>query len=166
MRRGKAPAAGARRASNDPSNHCTRRFASCMFCPSRRRQTRCRGTNCWPGSTRCSRNTASAAGCTPVTPRSAKGRIVYEAPGLTALLAAHRALEEAVLSKQQNRFKPDVARKWVELVYEGFFHDQLKIELDAVLASSQAMGNGDVVLETRGGQCGRATCREGRCRYV
>src|SRR5690606_1051876 len=35
-----------------------------------------------------------------------KGRIVYEAPGLTALLAAHRALEEAVLSKQQNRFKP------------------------------------------------------------
>src|SRR5690606_3292506 len=41
-----------------------------------------------------------------------KGRIVYEAPGLTALLAAHRALEEAVLSKQQNRFKPEVARKW------------------------------------------------------
>src|SRR3546814_15657072 len=41
-----------------------------------------------------------------------KGRIVYEAPGFTALLAAHRALEEAVLSKQQNRFQPDVARKW------------------------------------------------------
>src|SRR3546814_8828141 len=57
-----------------------------------------------------------------------KGRIVYEAPGLTALLAAHRALEEAVLSKQQNRFKPDVARKWVEPVYEGFFHDPLKTE--------------------------------------
>jgi argininosuccinate synthase len=37
-----------------------------------------------------------------------KGRIVFEAPGLTALLAAaHRALEEAVLTKQQNRFKPD-----------------------------------------------------------
>ncbi|MGE0209239.1 MAG: argininosuccinate synthase, partial [Lysobacteraceae bacterium] len=58
-----------------------------------------------------------------------KGRIVYEAPGLTALLAAHRALEEAVLSKQQNRFKPDVARRWVELVYEGFFHDPLKADL-------------------------------------
>jgi argininosuccinate synthase len=38
-----------------------------------------------------------------------KGRIVFEAPGLTALLAAHRALEEAVLSKAQNRFKPLVA---------------------------------------------------------
>ncbi|GAA3923384.1 argininosuccinate synthase [Luteimonas lutimaris] len=81
-----------------------------------------------------------------------KGRIVYEAPGLTALLAAHRALEEAVLSKQQNRFKPDVARKWVELVYEGFFHDPLKTDLEAFLASSQAMVNGEVVLETGGGR--------------
>ncbi len=79
-----------------------------------------------------------------------KGRIVYEAPGLTALLVAHRALEEAVLSKQQNRFKPDVARKWVELVYEGFFHDPLKTDLEAFLASSQATVNGEVVLETRG----------------
>ncbi|MEB2315366.1 MAG: argininosuccinate synthase [Xanthomonadaceae bacterium] len=80
-----------------------------------------------------------------------KGRIVYEAPGLTALLAAHRALEEAVLSKQQNRFKPDVARRWVELVYEGFFHDPLKADLEAFLKSSQAKVNGEVVLETHGG---------------
>jgi len=81
-----------------------------------------------------------------------KGRIVYEAPGLTALLAAHRALEEAVLTKQQNRFKPDVARKWVELVYEGFFHDPLKTDLEAFLVSSQRMVSGEVVLETRGGR--------------
>lgn len=81
-----------------------------------------------------------------------KGRIVYEAPGLTALLVAHRALEEAVLTKQQNRFKPDVARKWVELVYEGFYHDPLKTDLEAFLASSQAMVNGEIVLETRGGR--------------
>jgi argininosuccinate synthase len=80
-----------------------------------------------------------------------KGRIVFEAPGLVALLTAHRALEEAVLSKQQNRFKPDVARKWVELVYEGFFHDPLKADLEAFLASSQRCVNGEVTLETRGG---------------
>ncbi len=81
-----------------------------------------------------------------------KGRIVYEAPGLTALLVAHRALEEAVSSKQQNRFKPEVARKWVELVYEGFFHDPLKTDLEAFLASSQRMVNGEVVLRTNGGR--------------
>ncbi len=81
-----------------------------------------------------------------------KGRIVYEAPGLVALLAAHRALEEAVLTKQQNRFKPEVARKWVELVYEGFFHDPLKTDLEAFLQSSQACVAGEVTLETRGGR--------------
>jgi argininosuccinate synthase len=79
-----------------------------------------------------------------------KGRIVYEAPGLIALLVAHRALEEAVLTKQQNRFKPEVARKWVEVVYEGFWHDPLKTDLEAFLASSQSQVNGEVVLETRG----------------
>ena len=80
-----------------------------------------------------------------------KGRIVFEAPGLVALLVAHRALEEAVLSKPQNRFKPEVARKWIELVYEGFFHDPLKTDLEAFLESSQRMVTGEVTLETSGG---------------
>ena len=81
-----------------------------------------------------------------------KGRIVFEAPGLVSLLAAHRALEDAVLTKQQNRFKPEVARKWVELVYEGFYHDPLKADIEAFLTSSQTMVNGEVTLETRGGR--------------
>lgn len=81
-----------------------------------------------------------------------KGRIIYEAPGLAALLAGHRALEEAVLTKHQNRFKPEVARKWVELVYEGFYNDPLKADLEAFLASSQRCVNGEVVLETQGGK--------------
>lgn len=80
-----------------------------------------------------------------------KGRIIYEAPGLIALLVAHRALEEAVLSKAQNRFKPIIAKQWVELVYEGFFHDPLKRDLEAFLSASQHCVNGEVTLETRGG---------------
>jgi len=81
-----------------------------------------------------------------------KGRIIFEAPGLAVLLAAHRALEEAVLTKHQNRFKPEVARKWVELVYEGFYNDPLKADLEAFLLSSQAMVNGEVEIETQGGR--------------
>jgi argininosuccinate synthase len=88
-----------------------------------------------------------------------KGRIIFEAPGLAALLAAHRALEEAVLTKHQNRFKPDVARKWVELVYEGFFNDPLKADLEAFLASSQRCVNGEVTLETSGGTVGAVAVR-------
>jgi argininosuccinate synthase len=80
-----------------------------------------------------------------------KGRIIFEAPGLVSLLVAHRALEEAVLTKHQNRFKPEVARKWVELVYEGFYNDPLKSDLEAFLGSSQTCVNGEVTLETTGG---------------
>ncbi len=82
-----------------------------------------------------------------------KGRIVFEAPGLTALFVAHRALEESVLSAQQNHFKPTVAQKWVELVYKGFFYEPLKHDLETFLAESQTAVNGTVTLETWGGQC-------------
>jgi argininosuccinate synthase len=80
-----------------------------------------------------------------------KGRIVFEAPGLTALFAAHRALEETVLTAQQNAMKPIVSRKWVELVYKGFFFEPLKDDLEAYLRSSQRFVSGEVTLETHGG---------------
>jgi argininosuccinate synthase len=88
-----------------------------------------------------------------------KGRIIFEAPGLIALLTAHRALEEAVLTKHQNRFKPEIARKWVELVYEGFYNDPLKTDLEAFLASSQHCVNGEITLETQGGTVGAVAIR-------
>jgi argininosuccinate synthase len=80
-----------------------------------------------------------------------KGRIVFEAPGLIAIVAAHRALEEAVLTASQNGFKPQAARKWVELVYKGFFHEPLKRDLERFLTSSQEFVTGSVTLETSGG---------------
>ncbi len=80
-----------------------------------------------------------------------KGRIVFEAPGIKGLLLAHQALEESILSQQQNAFKPLVAQRWVELVYKGFFHDPLKKDLDALLTSSQRFVSGEVTLELVGG---------------
>ncbi len=80
-----------------------------------------------------------------------KGRIVFEAPGLTGLLTAHRALEEAVLTAHQNAFKPMLARKWVELVYKGFFFDPLRVDIEAYLHASQRFVNGTVTLTTDGG---------------
>ncbi len=80
-----------------------------------------------------------------------KGRIVFIAPAMTALMTAHRALEEAVSTRLQNGFKPQVAKKWVELVYQGFFYDPLKFDLEAYLESSQQVVNGEVTLETHGG---------------
>lgn len=82
-----------------------------------------------------------------------KGRIVFECPGLTALLTAHRALEEGILTAHQNRFKRVVADKWVELVYQGLFYEPVKRDLEAFLESSQRFVSGEVTLETQGGSC-------------
>jgi len=81
-----------------------------------------------------------------------KGRIVYEAPALQCLNIAHTALEQAILSKAQNRFKSKVAQKWTELVYEGFFYDPLKTDLEAFLNSSQIQVTGTVELLLTNGQ--------------
>lgn len=80
-----------------------------------------------------------------------KGRIVFECPGLTALLAAHRALEETVLSAPQNAFKHHISHAWVDLVYRGFFYEPLKYDLEAALRSMQRFVTGTVTLESHGG---------------
>ena len=48
-----------------------------------------------------------------------------------AMLVAHRALEETVLTREQNTFKPLVSQRWADLVYRGFFYDPLREDLDA-----------------------------------
>lgn len=80
-----------------------------------------------------------------------KGRIAFEAPGLVALEAAHRALEQAVFTMEQNEFKPIVARKWSDLVYDGGYFDPLREQIEDFVASTQDRVTGDVTLESSGG---------------
>ena len=80
-----------------------------------------------------------------------KGHIVFECPGLDALLTAHQALEDAVNTRLQNQFRHVVAQRWAELVYAGFFYEPHKADLEAYLASSQLAVEGEVTLETSGG---------------
>lgn len=80
-----------------------------------------------------------------------KGRIVFECPGIDALLTAHQALEDAVNTRWQNQFRQQVAQRWSELVYTGFFYEPHKQDLEAYLSSSQSAVNGEVTLETTGG---------------
>lgn len=80
-----------------------------------------------------------------------KGRIVFECPGVDALLLAHQALEDCVNTRLQNQFRHQVAQRWAELVYTGFFYEPHKQDLEAYLASSQSFVTGTVTLETTGG---------------
>ena len=80
-----------------------------------------------------------------------KGRIVFECPGITGLLTAHRALEDATNTKWQNQFRHLVSNRWAELVYTGFFYEPHKRDLEAYLASSQRNVSGTVTLQVYGG---------------
>ena len=79
-----------------------------------------------------------------------KGRIVFECPGVDALLAAHQALEDATNTRWQNQFRHIVAKRWTELVYTGFFYEPHKMDLEAYLRSSQQQVNGNVRIQTVG----------------
>lgn len=80
-----------------------------------------------------------------------KGRIVFECPGIDALLTAHQGLEDTVNTRLQNQFRHVVSQRWAELVYTGFFYEPHKRDLEAYLASSQSAVSGRVTLQTAGG---------------
>ena len=80
-----------------------------------------------------------------------KGRIVFECPGIDALLIAHKALNDVVNTKLQNQFHQTLANRWAELVYVGYFYDPHKYDLEAYLKSSQSNVTGTVTLQTSGG---------------
>lgn len=80
-----------------------------------------------------------------------KGRIVFECPAVDGLLIAHQALQDAVNSKFQNQFNHIISNRWAELVYNGYFQDPHKLDLEAYLKSSQSHVTGEVTLYTEGG---------------
>ena len=81
-----------------------------------------------------------------------KGRFVFEAPGITILMAAHRALEESVLTDKQNVVKTYIGQEWVNLVYKGFYFEPLRENLEAFLADSQKTVSGEITLKLSPGK--------------
>lgn len=76
-----------------------------------------------------------------------KSRGVYETPGGTILLAAHRELESLVLDRETMHFKSIVAVKYAELVYNGLWFTPLHEALDAFVDSTQGPVTGVVKLK-------------------
>ncbi len=80
-----------------------------------------------------------------------KGRFLFESPGISILQRSHRALEEATFTDKQNNFKPLIGKRWVELVYGGFYFDPLTKNLENFLEDIQKPVTGKVtVLLTAG----------------
>ncbi|NLC51847.1 MAG: argininosuccinate synthase [Firmicutes bacterium] len=76
-----------------------------------------------------------------------KSRGVYETPGGTLLMFAHRELEHLTLDRQTLHFKELVASKYAELVYDGLWFSNLRQACDAFVNSTQKRVNGKVHLK-------------------
>jgi argininosuccinate synthase len=80
-----------------------------------------------------------------------KSREVYEAPAAIALIEAHRALEDLVLTKDELRTKRQLETRWTELVYDGLWFSPLRTAIDAFVDVTQERVEGKVRLELRPG---------------
>ena len=76
-----------------------------------------------------------------------KSRGCYETPGGTLLLTAHRELESLCLDREVMHFKQEIALKYAELVYYGFWFTPLREALDAFITSTQQTVTGSVTLK-------------------
>ena len=75
-----------------------------------------------------------------------KSRGCYETPGGTLLIAAHRELEAICLERDLAHFKQQIALKYAELVYFGFWFTPLREALDAFVESTQKEMTGTITL--------------------
>ncbi|MBK9925317.1 MAG: argininosuccinate synthase [Anaerolineales bacterium] len=76
-----------------------------------------------------------------------KSHGVYETPGGTILLYAHRELEALVLDHETMSFKQMAALKYAELTYNGLWFTPLREALDAFVNSTQGPVTGTVRLK-------------------
>lgn len=76
-----------------------------------------------------------------------KSHGVYETPGGTILMAAHRELESLVLDKATLQYKDMVALKYAELLYNGMWFSPLKEAIDAFMDNTQGPVTGTVRLK-------------------
>ena len=73
-----------------------------------------------------------------------KSRGVYETPGGTILMAAHRQLEELVLDRATMEVKKDMGNKLAQIVYEGKWFTPLCDAVKAFVESTQEYVTGEV----------------------
>ena len=73
-----------------------------------------------------------------------KSRGVYETPGGTILMEAHKQLEELVLDRDTMNVKKDMGNKMAQIVYEGKWFTPLREAIQAFVTSTQKYVTGEV----------------------
>jgi argininosuccinate synthase len=81
-----------------------------------------------------------------------KSRGMYETPGGTILLAAHRGIESITLDRGAAHLKDELMPKYAELIYNGFWFTPEREMLQAAIDASQEFVTGTVRLKLYKGQ--------------
>ena len=76
-----------------------------------------------------------------------KSRGVYETPGGTLLMTAHRAIESVTLDKATMHKKDEVMPKYAELIYNGYWYSKARFKLQKIVDLKRNKVNGSVKLK-------------------
>ncbi len=76
-----------------------------------------------------------------------KSRGVYETPGGTLLMSAHRAIESVTLDKQTMHKKDVIMPKYAELIYNGYWYSKARFKLQKIVDLKRNKVNGSVKLK-------------------
>ena len=76
-----------------------------------------------------------------------KSRGVYETPGGTILLHAHKAIESITLNKEQMHLKDEIMPRYAELIYNGFWFSKERKKLQKIIDKTQKTVEGTVKLK-------------------
>lgn len=80
-----------------------------------------------------------------------KGRVAFEAPAATVLIAAHRELEKLTLSSEQQSLGATLGQQYGELVHHGRFLERVCRDIEACFRSAQQSVTGEVSIVLRPG---------------
>ena len=76
-----------------------------------------------------------------------KSRGVYETPGGTILVVAHRAMESVTLNKQTMHKKDEIMPKYAELIYNGFWFSKTRSKLQKIIDKNRNNVSGIIKLK-------------------
>ncbi len=75
-----------------------------------------------------------------------KSRGVYETPGGTLLVVAHRAMESVTLDKKTMHKKDEIMPKYAELIYNGFWFSKARFKLQKIVDLKRNQVSGSIKL--------------------
>ena len=87
-----------------------------------------------------------------------KSRGVYETPGGTILLHAHRAIESITLDRGEAHLKDEIMPKYAEIIYNGLWFSSERESMQKIIDKTQVNVSGEVHLKIYKGNvivCGR-----------